>query len=113
MGCARAAPDCGAQETRDLVLKIVTEEIEAAETVLAGLNALLPGLVEVDSPGSAAPLSLSSLRTTSFDREVGKYTCAAELDFVVHGERASVPITYTSELVEDGESKFYATVYGL
>ncbi len=39
--------------------------------------------------------------------------CAAELEFVLRRERAIVPITYTTELVEDARTDFYVTVHGL
>lgn len=57
---------------------------------------------QVDSMIKHASVSLSGIRTQKIREEVGLHHCAANLVFANNGNE--LPITYTSQLTDDGES---------
>jgi len=102
-GCSRSAPACNDTETKETVMKIVKEK-----------TALKYLIDENKKKGEKLDLKirLLNIRTKKFDKETGSYECAADLEMEMEGKSVSSPITYTSELVDDGDN-FYVTVYGL
>ena len=57
-------------------------------------------------------LTVENIRTSSFDEKTGKYECAADLKATGDLSSKSIPIRYTSELIDDKDG-FYVQVYGL
>lgn len=110
-GCAKSAPDCNAKKTKDLVIQIAKDEFSKlsaiaraayGETAAASIESLL----------KSTNYDVINIRTTNFNKEIGKYECAADLKTTnKEGEKIN-PITYTSELV-DGGKDFYVSVSGL
>ncbi len=102
-GCSSSAPACNDRETKEAVVKIVREK-----------TPLKYVLEENEKSGEKMDvrIRLLNIRTKKFDKEAGSYECAADLEMEMNGKSVSSPITYTTELVEDGDN-FYVTVYGL
>jgi hypothetical protein len=102
-GCSRSAPACNDKETKEAVVKIVKEK-----------TALKYLIDESKDNGEKLDLKirLLNIRTKKFDKETGSYECAADLEMEMAGKSIKGPITYTTELLEDG-NKFYVTVHGL
>jgi len=92
---ASSTPKCNDLETKELVKQISRDEFK--KQGMSGLD-----------------FTLSNIRTSSYNKEIDKYECAAELAvFNSAGvEFVSSSITYTSQMVEDSE-KFYVEVFGL
>ncbi len=102
-GCSKSAPACNDKETKEAVMQIVKEK-----------TALKYLIDESKKNGKKLDLKirLLNIRTKNFDKETGSYECAADLEAKMGGKSVSGPITYTTELVDDGDN-FYVTVYGL
>ena len=96
-GCGSSVPGCSDAETKELVFKIVRDEL----TDLLGA-----------AEAAKANLQLEAIRTQSVDEKTGACSCAAELRVRANGVDEKVPITYTSEKTDKGD-EFYVTVYGL
>jgi len=97
ISCSNEAPNCTSSETKDLVIQIVEGEF---------VKSL--GKKSADS----LTLSLENIRTKDVNEKVGSFECAADLKMTGPGGSESAPITYTSELANDGD-EFYVNVYGL
>ena len=97
IGCSNEAPNCADSDTKDLVIQIAEGEF-------------------VKSLGKKAAdsltLSLENIITKDINEKVGSFECAADLKMTGPGGTESAPITYTSELANDGDD-FYVNVYGL
>lgn len=94
---SNALPDCGDQETKDLVFQIVQKNI----------------VVQLLKPLSSS-FDLEAIRQQSRDAETGAYTCAATLTFEFQAEgiqQMSRNITYTIEKTVTAD-EYYVTVYG-
>jgi hypothetical protein len=88
-------PKCGASETKDLVIQIAKDEL-----IKQGMSKIIPNL----------DFEVANIRTTSHNKDVDSYQCAS--DFKMIGEKTrTLPITYTVEATDDGES-FYVSVFG-
>lgn len=96
-GCGNEAPNCTDPETKKLVIEIANSELK--KEISADI---------VDS----VKLSVKNVRTTDVNEKVGSFECAADLIFTGPGGVETLPITYTSELVDGGDN-FYVNVYGL
>jgi ribosomal protein RSM22 (predicted rRNA methylase) len=103
LGCSKSAPDCNDINTKNMVIEISKGEI---------LKQLRDVISNAEEVVSELTLSVEAVRTSNFNKDTGKYECAADL--LVHWPKKDTrtPIIYTSELVDDGES-FYVSVYGL
>jgi hypothetical protein len=97
IGCSNEAPNCSDSDTKDLVIQIAKGEF---------VKSL--GKKSADS----LTLSLENIRTKDVNEKVGSFECAADLKMKGPGGSESAPITYTSELANDGDD-FYVNVYGL
>jgi hypothetical protein len=95
--CSTTAPDCMDERTQSTVLEIVRQKIAAQSS---------------EAAAKKISLSLMNIRTTELNETLGKYTCAADLEFRNPRKSRKLPITYTSEL-SDGGKNFYVTVHGL
>lgn len=98
-GCSNSVPECGDEETTDLVISIADEEM----TRQVGEE-----LAELFT------YSVESIRTTDVNDKTGAYKCAADLEITNDntGEANEIPIEYTVESTDDGE-EFYVNVFGL
>jgi hypothetical protein len=95
IACSKSAPGCNDAATKETVVKIAARQY---------------GLQLAQMGRGADEFSVINVRTKS--KEGGKCFCAAELIFDLGGGAdRKFPITYTSELTEDGNP--YVTVYGL
>lgn len=57
--------------------------------------------------------TVETIRTTNTNEKTGAHECAAELKYInILGGHVSIPITYTVENTDDGES-IYVNVFGL
>jgi hypothetical protein len=86
-------PKCNDTETKNLVIEIAGQK--AYNVIYDNLN-------------------IKNIRTSSFDDNIDKYECAAELEGTIKNTNQSMshPITYTSQSTDDSDS-FYVEVYGL
>lgn len=58
-------------------------------------------------------LEVINVRTANFNKEIGKYECGADLKMTFpNGGTNNLPITFTSELADDGKN-YYVSVNGL
>lgn len=103
-GCTKKAPSCAEKETKVLVIQIARDEL----VTQMGRSFGTVAAEETKKIG----LDVINVRTTNFNKEVGKYECAADLEMTGEGKTSSLPITYTSELA-DGGKKHFVSVYGL
>lgn len=96
VGCSNEAPECNDSETKELVIQITNRELvkkygqETADLI---------------------KLSIKNIRTTNKNESVGSYKCVADIEAVNPNQTNIVPITYTSQLANDGD-EFYVQVYG-
>jgi len=97
VACSNEAPNCTDSDTKDLVIQIANGE-------------LVKNIGE--SRAKTIELSLETIITKDVNEKVGSYKCSANLKMTGPGGSNSIPITYTSELANDGED-FYVNVYGL
>jgi hypothetical protein len=97
VGCSDKAPDCSDSDTTDLVVQIANEQL----VKLFGKE-----------KAKLIKLSVETIRTTNVNEKVGSYECAADLRMTGENGSKTIPITYTSELADDGDS-FYVNVGGL
>jgi len=97
IGCSNEAPNCSDSDTTDLVIEIANKE-------------LVKSLGEEKT--KSIKLSVETIRTKKVNKEVGSFECAADLKIEGPNGSNSLPITYTSELTDDGDS-FYVNVFGL
>ena len=95
-GCSSSVPKCSDDETKGVVLEIVTEEMTNQ------IGAELSGKLKY---------ALSAIRTTKSNEQTGAHECAAELNIIGPSETKPFPITYTVENTDDGN--FYVNVFGL
>ena len=93
-GCTQYAPECGDEETTNLVKQIADREM----TNQLGLFTY----------------TVNAIRTQSTNKETGAHTCAAQLGITAttNGVTNELPITYTVEVADNGE-EFYVNVFGL
>jgi hypothetical protein len=96
-GCNTTAPKCDSKEAQDTVLEIVEEQIAPQLYEDKELNSLI--------------YSLDVIRTTDFNKNIGKYSCAADL--IVKNRKDGkkvddIDITYTVENASGGQ--YYVTV---
>lgn len=96
---AHSTPNCSDSNTVSLVIQISKDELISQD----------PRLKSVFENNV---LSLDTIRTTDINEKVDSYTCAANLVMSANGQKKSIPITYTSESTDNGDS-FYVNVYGL
>ena len=98
-GCIQYAPECGDEETTNLVKQIADREMT---------NQLGHG-----SQGLFT-YTVNAIRTQSTNKETGAHTCAAQLGITAttNGVTNELPITYTVEVADNGE-EFYVNVFGL
>mgnify|MGYP003667698454 FL=1 len=89
------APKCSDLETQELVIQIMKDGLEEDS-----------GKEFADS----LTLVLSLIRTTDFNEKTGSQECAAELTMSNSDDSGTIHLTYTSELLDDGEN-FYVTVH--
>ena len=93
-GCG-GTPACGDNETKALVIDIAKDEL-----IKQGMSEIMPKL----------KFSVDNIRTSSHDKSVDKYECAA--DFKMIGDKTeTISITYTSQNTDDGDN-FYVEVNG-
>ena len=111
----KAAPACGDQATKNMVISLAKDKIR--ET-FNNISLLRTGHKESDAQWkqdqARMTISVENIRTESFDKQTGKYECAADL--VINGDGAEVekrPITYSSELISGKSGQFYVSVLGL
>jgi hypothetical protein len=108
IGCDNEAPECNADETKALVIKIAKEKLDKSIGVMVQTGLISKADYEKTS------FVVKNIRTKNLNKDTGTYSCAADFDIVSDipnlGGR-TVPITYTSELLEGGEN-FYVTVQG-
>lgn len=104
MGCAKKAPDCNDKRTKEMVIQIAKNEL-----IEQMGRAFGPDAAEATKK---LALEVINVRTTNFNQEIGKYECTADLKMTGEGKNESLPITYTSELVDNGKN-FYVRIYGL
>lgn len=97
IGCSNTAPKCSDQETLDTIVQIARGEIEKQ----AGKET-----------ASKVKIELTAIRTTDTNEKIGSFACASEINVIVDGISNKTPITYTVELIDDGE-QFYVNVFGL
>lgn len=95
--CSNEAPSCSDSQTTDLVMEIAFDHIESTYGV---------------EFKNGVKLSVESIRTTDINEKLGSFSCAADLMFETPDISDSVPIEYTSENADGGES-YYVNVYGL
>lgn len=98
LSCGKKAPECSDKQTRNKVIEIVTGRV--SEIVGAG-----------NMDGTS--FDIVNVRTSSFDKSVGKYACAADLNTVAYEGNQTNPITYSSEPVKDAKNGFVVNVSGL
>jgi len=97
VGCSNEAPSCADSDAKDLVIQIANGEL---------IKSL--GKTKAES----IDLTLENIITKDINEKVGSFKCAADLKMTGTGGSKSIPITYTSELANDGDD-FYVNVYGL
>jgi hypothetical protein len=93
-GCGKKAPKCSDQETIDTLKGIFFEK--------AGLD---------PSASDKLEIVVNDIRTSSFDKETGSYTCNASMYFnnkTINLQR-TVPITYKTEILDNGK-EFYVSI---
>lgn len=90
-------PKCNDVETRTLVIEITKEELSKQ-----GLESILSEFI----------LTVEDIRTSSYNKDIGKYECVANLIMKNNSQQKSVPISYTSQVSDDSNS-FYVEVFGL
>ncbi|WP_169752678.1 hypothetical protein [Campylobacter mucosalis] len=114
VGCSPKTPDCSADDTKELVFKIVKDEIAKF------FNSSSFKQMQQMGVGGANELKISDLtykleeiRTKSHDKELDKYRCVAKLITTnkKNGETKKSNIEYVSERTDD--NMHYVTVYGL
>jgi hypothetical protein len=105
VGCNKSAPKCGDEQTKTLVFEIAWEEF-------ANQLGLPMGSSDFKKYQNSIVFSLESVRTTDFNKSTGKQSCAADLIMTGPDGASKIPITYTSENMDDGKS-FYVEVSGL
>jgi hypothetical protein len=99
IGAVVSVPQCGDQETTDLVKEIANREMG-------------------DQLGAEAAKMFSYtvgvIRTTSTNEQTGAHECAAQLGIIASntGQTNEIPITYSIEMTDNGE-EFYVNVFGL
>lgn len=102
-GCSSGTPDCGAQETLDLLSEVV-EEPFLEKTAFAGPNGQqLRQLVEYE---------FRNIRTKRHDEKLDSYECAATLEIrLADSQRKAneVSFQYQIHAVKDRESDFEIT----
>ena len=97
ISCSNEAPNCSDSDTKDLVIQIAEGELE---------KSMSKEKIET------LELSVENIRTKNVNEKVGSFECAADFKITGPGGSSSLPITYTSELANDGD-EFYVNVYGL
>jgi hypothetical protein len=95
VACGNSTPKCSDQETQNLVLEIVKEQLEKEAM----------GFIDV----SEVKYKIENIRTTNYNKQVDSYECAADVKFEGLPLSEGGPITYTVESTDDGKS-FYVSV---
>ncbi len=95
--CSQSVPKCSDSEVVKLVTDITGEELakQLGEDVVKMVS-----------------FSVDAIRTTNTNQNTGAYECAADLKMTGKAGTSSVPITYSVENTDDGNS-IYVNVYGL
>jgi len=93
--CAKKAPECDSQDAKVLVVQIFKGEYSRALADKQNLN-----------------FNVVNVRTLSFNKDVGSFQCAAEIEIIGQEEKTTVPINFASELADKGE-KFYVSISNL
>lgn len=97
-GCGQSIPECGSEKAKSLVKDIIDEKV---------------GAQYGSETAKKFSYSLKAIRTQATDEENMARECAAELVMEAEsGDTKDIPIVYTVELTDDGES-IYVTVYDM
>lgn len=98
VGCG-GTPDCSSGDATDLVKQIVRDELKK----------------NIGDNASFLDISLDAIRTRNYDKNVDKYSCAAELILTNKNDKnlqEKRDITYDVETTDD-KKNIYISVYGL
>lgn len=92
-GCGKEAPKCSDKETIDTLKSIFFEQ--------AGL----------ETSSDKLEIEIKNIRTASFDKETGSYTCNASMYFnnKMTSLKGTLPLTYKTELLDNGK-EFYVSI---
>ena len=92
-GCGKEAPKCSDKETIDTLTGIFFEQ--------AGL----------ETSSDKLEIEIKDIRTSSFDKETGSYTCNASMYFdnKMTSLKGTLPLTYKTELLDNGK-EFYVSI---
>lgn len=114
-GCAKAAPGCNAEKTKQSIFKIFKDKKLKQMFNLRELQRTgsTPSEKSWNDTVSKLKIGLESIRTTNVDSKTGKCECAADLTIELEGEKTNLAITYISELVEDKKDTFRVQIFGL
>jgi hypothetical protein len=99
IACTKSAPKCGDVETKNLVIQLLRDNKFSSNQI-----------ADFD-------LTLDNIRTTSFDKDTGKYSCEADLNVVMTSKTGKTvnkfnkDIFFTSEITSD--NKHYVSVDSL
>lgn len=98
-GCSKAVPACGDESVTNLVKQIAGEEMAKSLG---------------EETAKLFSYSVNAIRTTDTNGKTGARDCAADLEVKASntGMSQEMPITYTVETTDDGES-IYVNVLGL
>lgn len=98
VGCSPKTPNCSAEETKDLVLNIINDEMKKQLG---------------EEAASKVSFSLDTIRTIKHNKEIDKYKCVAKLITTnkENGSMHEADIEYDVEQTDD--HRLYVSVYGL
>jgi len=114
-GCSQAAPKCGDDKTKGVVIKIAMDKAKESIKDSTSMN---EGRVisdvqwEKEWPKISPEVSftLDNIVTKEFKKDIGTYVCAADLNYSFRKIKRKIPITYSSELSADKSHHFIVEV---
>lgn len=117
-GCSKSAPPCGDSKTKKAVIEVAMKEAKRQlKNTTQNRESRMISEAQWEKEwlkiSPTIQMSLDSIRTKDFNKNVGTYECAADLVFVIKGEKTKAPITYSSELSADDADRFIVEVRGL
>lgn len=115
-GCsASAAPDCSDSEAKSTVTRIVRD---AAHNIYTqGGKEQFESLaksfgMKFNDDFEGVSFGVKDTRANSYDKDIGSYSCSANLVANLTSENASVPVSYTIQ-PSDGGDNFYLEIKNL
>lgn len=113
-GCAEKAPDCADIKTSNLVKEIVSKSLKETLEKQGGELKILAASygLKFDDNFGGIKFSLDNIRIVDINEKIGKFSCSASLVSTLGNGRSEVPISYTSELADNGE-KQYVEISGI